>query len=71
MPFGTPHTVSWGAGNSLGGGGGALPKGGTFFKHQVFERVGKSVILLIKKGLKGLADAFYGCDKVVVNVLVL
>lgn len=57
-------------GNSLWGGG-TLPKGGTFFKHQVFERVGKSVILLIKKGLKGLADAFYGCDKVVVNVLVL
>ena len=39
----------------LGEGGGdtpfgeALPKGGTFFKHQVFERVGKSVILVIKK----------------------
>ena len=29
--------------------GEALPKWGTFFKHQVFERVGKSVILVIKK----------------------
>ena len=50
MPFGTRHTVSW-----EGGGGGdtpfgkALPKGGTFFKHHVFERVRKSVILVIKK----------------------
>ena len=49
MPFGTRQTVSWD-----GGGGGtpfgkALPKGGTFFKHHVFERVRKSVILVIKK----------------------
>ena len=53
MPFGTPHTVSWGGGgegHSLNAPlGEALPKGGTFFKHQVFERVGKSVILVIKK----------------------
>lgn len=27
----------------------AQPKGGTFFKHHVFERVRKSVILVIKK----------------------
>ena len=49
MSFGTPHTVSQGGG---GGGtpfGDALLKGGTFFKHQVYERVGKSVILVIKK----------------------
>ena len=50
MHFGTRHTVSW-----EGGGGGdtpfgkALPKGGTFFKHHVFERVRKSVTLIIKK----------------------
>ena len=69
MPFGTRHTVSWeGGGTPFGK---ALPKGGTFFKHHVFERVRKSVILVIKKGLKGLTDAFYGCEKVKVNVPVL
>ena len=54
MPFGTRHTVSW---EGAGGGGDtpigkALPKGGTFFKHHVFERVGKSVTLVIKKASK-------------------
>ena len=57
MPFGIPHTVFWGGGDPpfgqkllwalLKGG-----KGGTFFKHQVFERVGKSVILVLKKASK-------------------
>ena len=29
---------------------------------EVFERVGKSVILVSKKGPKGLPIAFYGCE---------
>ena len=43
-------------GRGRGGGdtpiGKALPKGGTFFKHHVFERVRKSVTLVIKKASK-------------------
>ena len=31
---------------------------------EVFERVGKSVILVSKKGPKGLTFAFYGCENV-------
>ena len=30
----------------------------------LYERVGKSVILFYKKSLKGLSDAYYGCEKV-------
>ena len=48
MPFGTRHTVSWEGGGDTPFGK-ALPKGGTFFKHHVFERVRKSVILVMKK----------------------
>ena len=31
---------------------------------KVYERVGKSVILVSKKGPEGLTDAFYGCENV-------
>ena len=30
---------------------------------EVYDRVGKSVISVCKKDLKGLTDAFYGCEK--------
>ena len=44
-----------------GGGGGGVrpPKRGTFFRIQVYERVGESV-----KSLKELTGAFNGCEKV-------
>ena len=39
------YTMRWGG----GGGGGALPRRDTFFRLQVYERVGKCVISICKK----------------------
>ena len=33
-------------------------------KYSVYERVGKSVVLVGNKAQKELTDAFYGCEKV-------
>ena len=52
-----------------------LPKGGTFFRLQLYgkvgntvveeyERVGKSVISVCKKSQEGITREIYGCDKV-------
>ena len=37
----------------------ALPESSTFFRLQVYERVGKSVIWVSEKAQKGLTDEFY------------
>ena len=34
-------------------------------ESEVYERIVKSVILVVKRPFKGLKDAFYGCTKVV------
>ena len=43
--------------------GEAPPERCTVFRLQISERVGNPVILVFKKGPKGLTDACYGCDK--------
>lgn len=43
--------------------GEAPPERCTVFRLQISERVGNAVILVFKKGPKGLTDACYGCDK--------
>ena len=35
----------------------------TFSQVEIYERVGKSVIVVCKKGPKGLTDEFYGYKK--------
>ena len=48
---------------ALGLYGEAPPERCTVFRLQISERVGNPVILVFKKGPKGLTDACYGCDK--------
>ena len=50
----TPHNGLYGE---------APPERCTVFRPQISERVGNPVILVFKKGAKGLTDACYGCDK--------
>ena len=51
--------------------GEALPERGIFFRLQVYERVGKSVISVGKlKGPKGLTDVFYACEKFEIDLFI-
>ena len=50
----TPHNDLYGE---------APPERCTVFRLQISKRVGNPVILVFKKGPKGLTDACCGCDK--------